>query len=111
MFSVTIVISVVVSILGKAKYFKAAQLRLIQMESRDIFLETKKKREKERKKEKNGRKEEKRKYHVYKQKYLNNLLLLALFSLFLALTFLSFSKKLVSTSSKTCYIQRTTTDS
>ena len=50
--SITIVISVVVSILGKAKYFKAAQLRLIQMESRDIFLETKKKREKERKKEK-----------------------------------------------------------
>ena len=65
-FSTTIVISVVVSILGKSKYFKAAQLRLIQMESRDIFLETKKKREKERKKEKNGRKEEKRKYHVYK---------------------------------------------
>ena len=52
MFSITIVISVVVSILGKAKYFKAAQLRLIQIKSRDMFLETKKKREKERKKEK-----------------------------------------------------------
>ena len=56
MFSITIVISVVVSILGKAKYFKAAQLRLIQMESRNMFLKTKKKREKERKKRKNSRK-------------------------------------------------------
>jgi len=46
-------------------------------------------------------KEEKRKYHLNKKKYLNKLLSLALFSLFLALTFLSFSKKLVSTS-KTC---------
>ena len=44
--------------LGKAKYFKAAQLRLIQMESRDIFLERKKKREKERKKEKMEEKKE-----------------------------------------------------
>ena len=62
-FSIIIVISVVVSILGKGKYFKAAQLRLIQMESRDIFLKTKKKREKARKKEKIV---EKRKYHVHK---------------------------------------------
>ena len=61
-FTISIVISVVVSILGKAKYFKAAQLRLVQMESRAIFLEAKKKREKERKKEKIV---EKRKYHVY----------------------------------------------
>ena len=49
--------------LGKAKYFKAAQLRLIQMKLRDIFLKTKKKREKARKKEKIV---EKRKYHEHK---------------------------------------------
>ena len=45
----------------KAKYFKAAQLRLIQIESRDIFLSINKE-----KKKKMEEKEEKRKYYLNK---------------------------------------------
>ena len=51
--------SVVVSILGKGKYFTAAvlQLQLIKMKSRDVFVKTKKNKAKI---------VEKRKYHEYK---------------------------------------------